>query len=339
MKKFLVLQKYIKINWLAMLSGLIIGIMLGLSIYTVIKTRSLSLLEGRTLRDPDPNYPLINPIIGYDNAEATNFKELVNFKEKLSNLINQEESQNDISKISVYFRDLNAGRWISVNENEQYAPASLFKVPLMISYYHLSEGSPLLFSTRITFKSANDIKNEQTIQPSQQLKIGKSYTVDELIQKMIIYSDNDSFQLLYNLIDPRILEKIYSDMDNFLPTNGGVQDFVYIKNYALFFRVLYGSTYLNRSNSEKAMELLSKTSFKDGLIAGVPQGIVVSHKFGEFGLEDPKSGNVTNREFHDCGIIFYTKEPYLLCVMTKGSDLHKLEKSVKDVSKLVFSEV
>jgi hypothetical protein len=43
---------------------------------------------------------------------------------------------------------------------------------------------------------------------------------------------------------------------------------------------LFNASYLNRENSEKVLNLLTKTDFKDGLVAGVnDKNIAISHKF------------------------------------------------------------
>ena len=338
MRTFFSFREHIKKNWATILSSLVVGVLFGFFLFTP-KIKNLTQLEGKPLRIPDINYPLINTLIGYDNAEATNFGQLINFKAKIHDLIKKEIAQNNASTISIYFRDLNAGRWISINGNESYMPASLLKVPLMITYYHLSETNPLLLTKQIKYDGNGNFDDRQNIQPDKKLKAGENYTVEQLINEMIIYSDNDSAELLLNNIGSEELNKMFKDMDIFLPGNLGAQDFLSVKNYALFLRILYGATYLNRTNSEKALELLSKSVFKDGLVSGVPDKTVVAHKFGEYKLLDPTNKNTIKSEFHDCGIIYYPQEPYLLCVMTKGDDLSKLEKSVSDISGLVYSEV
>ena len=163
----------------------------------------------------------------------------------------------------------------------------------------------------------------------------------QLINYMIIYSDNNAVALLYNSLALNDFNKFFSDFGIFLPdVSGTPQDFISPKTYALFFRVLYGSTYLSRYDSEKALELLSQAEYKDGLVAGVPNNISVSHKFGEYGAIDNVNPNsYTSREFHDCGIVYYPDHPYLLCIMTKGTDLSKLQNLVKETSQIVYDEV
>jgi beta-lactamase class A len=329
--------KQLKRNWVVIIVCLAIGGFFGF----LINDATMQIpqqLETKPLKLVDPQYELINPLLGYDNAEAVNYGELVTFKKALSKLVTKEINDKNASKISVYFRALNTGRWISLNEDEPYTPASLLKVPIMIAYYHLSETTPGLLNKRLVFNGKIDVDNEQTIQPSEKLVPGASYTVDELIDRMIKYSDNNSTELLLQNIDSSVMSKVFSDMNILLPNNGAAQDFMYIKNYAIFFRVLYASTYLNHADSEKALELLNESTFRDGIASPVPENQSVAHKFGEYGLIDPTTNAVTKREFHDCGIIYYPKHPYLLCIMTQGDDLNKLEKSVNDISDYIYSE-
>lgn len=113
-------------------------------------------------------------------------------------------------------------------------------------------------------------------------------------------------------------------------------NFISPKQFALFFRILRNSTYLDLDTSEKALEILSKSDYKDGLVAGVPSDITVSHKFGEHASKD-SSGNKIY-QLHDCGII-YGSYNYLLCIMTMGKDYDNLKNDIMSISKFIYGEV
>jgi hypothetical protein len=59
-----------------------------------------------------------------------------------------------------------------------------------------------------------------------------------------------------------------------------------------------------------------------------------SHKFGERKFLD--SGET---QFHDCGIVYLPKKPYLLCIMTRGTDLNKATKVIKNISQAVYKNL
>jgi hypothetical protein len=112
------------------------------------------------------------------------------------------------------------------------------------------------------------------------------------------------------------------------------------RQYSHLFRALYNGTYLSKPLSEKVLELLSKTRFDRGLVAGVPEGTVVSHKFGVRNIVNSDADTTpVARELHDCGIIYYPNNPYFLCVMTRGADFPTLESVIKDISRITWNEV
>jgi hypothetical protein len=70
-------------------------------------------------------------------------------------------------------------------------------------------------------------------------------------------------------------------------------------------------------------------------VAGVPEGTVVAHKFGER-VNDDGQGHITDLEIHDCGIVYNKSGDYLLCVMTKGKQKADLLNTIQEISKLVY---
>jgi hypothetical protein len=86
--------------------------------------------------------------------------------------------------------------------------------------------------------------------------------------------------------------------------------------------------------SEKALDSLSKTDFQSGLVKGVPQAVTVAHKFGEHSDETTQ-----NKQLHDCGIVYYPKHPYLLCVMSKGKNFEYLDNAIAAISQIVYEQV
>ena len=141
--------------------------------------------------------------------------------------------------------------------------------------------------------------------------------------------------LLLSNIDLRLVYNVYSDLKIPIPDFTEPECEISGKDYATFFRVLYSCTYLNEDLSAKAIGLLSKTEFKDGIVAGVPDNITVAHKFAErkYGGDDY---SLKGSQFHDCGIVYYPKSPYLICVMTRGRDFNILERIIKEISKIVY---
>lgn len=282
------------------------------------------------LREEGLPYKFIHPLLAYETPE-TNDPEYAPLKQDIEKLINNKINDNKITIASVYFRDLSSSRWIGVNADETYSPASLLKISILISYLKMSESGQVDLNSKYTYTSQSQIPYET---PSALIS-GNSYSINELLNYLITKSDNGAKDLLLVHSQPKVLSSVYNSLQLQDPATN--PDYVIsAKNYSLFLRVLYNATYLGKSTSEMALELLSQADYKDGLVAGLPSNISVAHKFGEKVQQDSK-GNVIGTELHDCGIVYTHHGDYILCVMTKGPNKQALTDIIKDISQEVYS--
>jgi beta-lactamase class A len=277
-----------------------------------------------------------NPLLECDQSQGE-FMELKPFKGIINDNVTALEQDPDTSLISVYFRDMNNGPWFGINSTATFSPASLLKLPLAIAYYKLNELTPGYIKKSISFKGPDsswpDIS--QTISPKISLVAGQTYTLEELIKRMLAYSDNQAYYLLFSNINPRDLQTVYNDFNLKLADDSPADDStVTVQGYSSFFRILFNASYLNQEDSEKVLSLLAGSDFKQGLAAGVPANIPVANKFGERELTGSSLDQI-----HDCGIVYYPQHPYLLCIMTQGQNTNKQIDAIKQLSASVYQEV
>ncbi len=284
---------------------------------------------------PPQDAKLVSPLILCGVTDIKEFAEFQPLQKKVSDFLATPGEKG--VEASVYYRDLLAGRWFGINQDAQYNPASLLKVAIMIAYYKEAEKNPGTLTQKIAYtQAAHDEIKDVPNQADSMLTVGKSYSADELIKSMIVDSDNGAKDLLLASIDQNSLNEVYSDLGIQNPVTKGADYVISAKTYALFFRILYNATYLWQTYSEKALELLAQSQFKDGLAAGIPEGTTIAHKFGEYVGGTPDAPEV---ELHDCGIVYNKSAPFLICVMTKGSDIGKLQTTISSITKLVYQEV
>ncbi len=283
------------------------------------------------------NYQFINPLLECDSASFSQNVTLDSLKAKLESYLDNLTSNHQITLASIYFRDLNNGPWIGINEKEDFSPASLIKVPLMITYYKQAESNPEILKQSLTYLPTKNNELTQDILPSVTLTPEQKYPIEELIKNMIVYSDNQAYDLLLNNIDNQLLIETYQDLGvdiskAFNDPNGNI---ISVKNYAAFFRILYNGSYLSNAMSEKALSLLSQVQFQDGLVKGVNNpNIKIAHKFGERSYTD-----TGEKQLHDCGIVYLPQKPYLICTMTRGQDFKKLSSVIAEISKIIYEDV
>lgn len=282
-------------------------------------------------------YRLINPLLMCGTeGNAIGEKEILPSRNGIENLIKAKTDKYRLAHVAVYFRNLNQGASFGINEEEKFAPASLLKVPLMIAWLKEAENNPQLLSKKIKYdRSIGDDNATINIRPSRAVIPGRSYSIEELIYMMIVHSDNNAKTMLFNNIDQRKLIKLYLSLGTGIPSINQPDDFMSVLEYSTFFRILFNSSYLSRDMSEKAMQYLAETEFRNGIVAGVPPNIVVAHKFGERTLGS--SGEI--KELHDCGIVYYPNDPYLLCIMSQGSNFSALDDIIGNISRRIYQEV
>ena len=313
-----------------MLRGILLfglGIILGLAITPLIFGGSQKVLSSHQVREGEQS--LINPLLECEVATNVN-ENLTPFKGVIQKTVDNLLQRKDASHISVYFRDLNNGPWFGINEKEDFIPASLLKVPIMISFLKRAETEPTILEKKITYEAPRNPVRPH-FSATKSIQIGTTYTVQELLEYMIVYSDNEAKDLLVLAAENGQIEKVFFDLGVELESDS--LD-INVKNYASFFRILFNSSYLRRDLSQFALKLLSHAEFSKGLRAGVPASFPIAHKFGEK-WRNPNE----DKQLHDCGIIYYPGHPYLLCLMTRGDDFDALTHVLTSISRVVFEEV
>jgi beta-lactamase class A len=315
--------------------ALFVGFSLGILYKTIYPTQYSSLYKQvRT-----GGYEYINPLVDFEEIESAKAEDIVKLEKDLQEYIKGKTahtSQSGVTHISVYYKDLNSGAWIGVNENEDFSPASLLKLPMMIVAYKVAESDSNFLQQKIVFHKTTDSEITQNFVPEQSMEEGKEYTLDEIINRLIKYSDNDAIQYILDSLTYEQITGIYKELGMENPYIDSDDKIMSVKEYSGFFRILYNASYLNKEMSIKALKLLSETEYDEGLESGIPNDIKIADKFGERVDKDDQS---ERKQLHDCGIVYHPVKPYLLCVMTQGYDFASLETVLKEVSKTVFDQV
>jgi beta-lactamase class A len=278
---------------------------------------------------------LLNPTRRCQDKPQPPAEEYEVFGASLRTWIEEQKEEGVIENASVYFRDLQSGSWFGINEREHYSPASLLKVPIMVALLKEAEEQPDILDTEIVYEDAGSIQNVADV--ADRLVPGTTYTVRELMRRMIAYSDNASKDILEQYLSQlsggaNVLGGLYDEL-GLIREEEVPQASLNVKGYASIMRMLYNASFLSPEYSQYALELLSETDFNAGLIGGTPEDALVAHKFGS----RPLSENA--RQLHDCGIVYRAGYNYLLCVMTQGPSDANDARVIQQVAKAVYEEV
>ncbi len=304
-------------------------------------TAKVSALRESNLTTPDSEYKLIDPLIGVKGInQSTQYNTM---QTQVATYI-ASQKDNGLLSASVDFRDIGVPGGFVLNPSERYTPASLNKVPLMMAYFKIAETNPNILSQEITYSGATNSNDIETIKPAVQISPGTSYTVEQLIEHMILYSDNNAADLLTHYLNQTnnfsAYTAVFTDLGVDPNILGTYTDNMTVAEYSIFLRALYNSTYLDWNHSELALQLLTQTDFSEGLESGVPNDTQVAEKFGEVKLVS-SSGTLVGRELNNCGMVYYPNHPYLLCIMTKasGDNIQALENEIGAISSIVYKNM
>ncbi len=277
----------------------------------------------------EKSFGLTNPILDFEVFEEVQETALI--RKKIGRIVDAAIHEGKASHISFYFRDLNNGPWIGINEKDEFNPASLLKVPVMMSCFKREEEEPGFINRTVKYDPIDNRDIVPIIVPPHTLTPGE-YTIDEVLSSMIRYSDNNAAVFLLHLLGDESVNRTYLDLNLHDLSSAKTEYMITVKDYASFFRILYNSSYLSRRHSEKALAYLTQTSFSEGIVAGIPVGITVAHKFGEREFSNA-------RQLHDCGIVYYPGHPYLICIMSRGESLEEMATVIRRISAATYEEV
>lgn len=316
-----------KYFFLSVLAGV-----LGLTIFCLIGIYFISSVPKAIRPTASSPGDFVQPL-GAVGPESLTIGARVALEKRLQELVAHETQQGNVSGIGIYFRDLNNGPIVRINDDADFSPASLLKLPLAIWYYKEASSSRELLTEEIQYTGPNGVSVEH-FPGNRMMQPGRIYSIKELIELMVEESDNDATAVLAEYASSHNTNTVYQDL-GIEPVGDYSTYHTNVRNYSAFFRILYTASYLNRDYSNELLEILTKSSFSRGIVAGVPTGIVVAHKFGERTVDPDKNIN----QLHDCGIVYVPKTPYILCVMTQGRDYDELAKVISEVSRETYMAV
>lgn len=317
--------------------GILIGILFSFVIYYFVSGK---ISKPNITRDKNKNFVFTSPILDYEElVQMTSSSLGYNSFNKMSHSLAEKY---ELSGFSVYFRDLNDGQWVGVNEKDTFSPASLMKTPLLIAFLkNVERDRTLLDRKMIAEEKYFKLATPQNFEVQNKIKQGLTYSLREIIEIMIEDSDNVAATMIFEYIKEEDFNSLLRAVGVFEEGESYNSD-IRVKDFASFFRILYNASYLDREMSEYALSILSKSNFNQGIVAGIPEGIIVANKYGERTLGQKINEKTTisrERQVHDCGIIYNGRNPYILCIMTKGNNFEKQLSFIKEISNYTYKNI
>ncbi len=329
-----------KISWTYLPVAFLLGILFAFSLLfseldLPFKTLSLSNQPNQEQNDYTltrlKGFEHIRPLLSVEPKYES--KKYGVLKGKLADLLENMKMAGTISEASIYLKELERGEWISLNGEERYRPASLMKIPLLLSYLRMAEATPGLLTQKLVYKKPDSVNISAQFYAPPAVQPGKEYTIHELLYFMAAHSDNNATWLLASKFDASVTKKLFDDFGLPEPVDDDEKFTLTPKECSVFFNAIYNVAYLSPEYSEYAAALLSNCTFQEGFVKGFPKNTKMWHKFGEW------RGAGRDHELHESGIVYIHDKPYLLTVMTRGKDTDKLAEAIQAISQKTYEYV
>ncbi|MCB9821309.1 serine hydrolase [Candidatus Nomurabacteria bacterium] len=248
----------------------------------------------------------------------------INFS-SLRSSFRQYFSDNSLSG-SLYFEYLPTGTSVRVNPDVKYRAASLIKLPVAMELYKAKELGKVNLSDTIKLKQEwlNDGYGEL-------YKKGAGYmlSLGEAVEILLTDSDNTALRAILDTTTPILEDQDRAlgalDIELSMANDGSID--IGTRSYSSFLKCLYFACYNSKGDSQAILELLTKTSFDNRIVAGVDdKSIEIAHKIGVFNMQVQS----------DCGIVYLENNNYVICIMLEGNDDDTTNSHIANLSKLAY---
>ncbi len=299
-----------------------------LVLFTILITVAISSVLAISAREWKlPGFPRINlpslqskPIIITKKPrlkDTTIEKEEEKAKKVLKDL---KDLTKDLSGVyGLYVINLNSGFAYGEAQNEDFQAASLIKLPVMVGMYTEAEEGRLDLDKEYVLKESDKVEGSGSLYSKP---AGTKLTYREIVELMGKQSDNTAYRIALRTLGKDKVEEIISEIGmtkTSLESNKTTPFDV-----GLFFQKLWGGKLVNREHQEEMFGFLTDTIYEDWINVGIPDDIVVTHKFG--------------RELHvvnDAGIIF-TDKPFVIVILSKGIVENEADRVLSEITKAVY---
>jgi beta-lactamase class A len=210
-------------------------------------------------------------------------------------------------RASVVVHNLADGRYAAVNETDVYYAASTFKAGVLLEAYRQRDAGELDFDKQVPLEEKY-VQNDLGTLEYLEIAPNDLVTIRDAVKGMIVVSDTPLALLTIdqvgsNSIDATLREIGATTMtvnDRALPTTA-----LDLAHLMIAIASGYG---VSAESRDEMLSYLAQEWFREGIVAGVPEGTTLAHKSGNL-------GDAT----HDAAVVWGPSGPYVIVVMTDGS--------------------
>ncbi len=229
--------------------------------------------------------------------------------------------------------DLNSGYHAGYNAGRSMPAASTIKVPVMVEVFEELQAGRLDLNRRVTLLPSDKDDGSGDLSGA---RVGQSFTVSELLGKMIDISDNTATNMLIRLVGRRNINRQMSELGlDHTHLAGDVRTSGWSIRQVLrtspsdlvqLLSLMARGQLVDQWSSNEMIALLEADQFNTLLPEPLPDNVAIAHKTGS--LFDT---------LNDAGIVYAADAPYVIAVMTTELPSKELGRTfIHKVSRMAY---
>lgn len=235
-------------------------------------------------------------------------------------------------KVGLCFIDLETNRELQINGYRKYPAASVAKMPVMATAFHLAESGKLNLDHTILFQEKDKLIGSGVL---RWMKGGKKYSIRNLVRMMISLSDNTATKMVADKIGAANINSYIKKLglqgtrivDNTMlnePSSEGV-NLTTPQDMAYLCRMIQKTSYFNSKSTNQMLAFMKNQRYRWGICKGVPKGTEVANKTGNH-----------NGVANDVGIVYTPYGNYVLSIFTYGFAKKDARELINEISAAVY---
>jgi beta-lactamase class A len=240
------------------------------------------------------------------------------------------------SGVSGYvIKDLRSGKVMSSQADRVFLSASLIKLPILCAAFQAAEEGKLSLSAPYTLRKTDKRGGSGVLKMAP---VGTVYTNRELLEYMIVNSDNTAAEVIVEQLGFDYLQATFTKLglkdteihpDGFRLTGRPVKfdNLTSPRDMATLLERIYARTLVSPDASDQMLDILKHQYLRDRLPRFMPAGWTIAHKTG-----------LLRKACHDVGIVFSPQGDYMICVLTTQDVNYRVAKKfIASVGRITFN--
>lgn len=236
--------------------------------------------------------------------------------------------------VGYIIKDLDTGAVAMSHADNVFLSASLIKLPILCAAYQAVQEGKLSLSTPITLQKGDRRGGSGVL---KRAAVGTVYTNRELLELMIVHSDNTAAELMIRQLGYDYLQEtfarlglldtqIHPDGFNLSARHVADDNRTSPRDMGYLLEKIYRRELVSPEASDDMLLILKHQKLRDRLPRYLPTGWEIAHKTG-----------LLRKACHDVGIVFSPKGTYMICVLT-GQDVNyrDAKRFIASVGRITF---